>query len=111
MFKIVAPAAFVILASVFATLNARLHLPPLSPFLIALTLTDVIDSHDRHFLFPSYGHGVVGWRLPGQSIIFFSITSLLVVWSAGICTLGEGLMAVTLVEYHRRRRVAVRKDD
>lgn len=38
VFKIVAP--FVILASVFATLNARLHLPPFSLFLIALTLTD-----------------------------------------------------------------------
>jgi len=38
MFKIVAP--FVILASVFATLNARLHLPPFSLFLVALTLTD-----------------------------------------------------------------------
>lgn len=38
MFKIVAP--FVILASMFATLNARLHLPPFSLFLIALTLTD-----------------------------------------------------------------------
>jgi len=38
MFKVVAP--FVILASVFATLNARLHLPPFSLFLVALTLTD-----------------------------------------------------------------------
>ena len=38
MFKIVAP--FVILASVFATLNARLRLPPFSLFLVALTLTD-----------------------------------------------------------------------
>ena len=38
MFKIIAP--FVILASVFATLNARLGLPPFSLFLMALTLTD-----------------------------------------------------------------------
>ena len=38
MFKISAP--FVILASVFATLNARLGLPPFSLFLMALTLTD-----------------------------------------------------------------------
>ena len=38
MFKIVAP--FVILASAFAMLNARLHSLPLSLFHIAFTLTD-----------------------------------------------------------------------
>jgi phosphatidylinositol glycan class N len=38
IFKIVAP--YVILSAVFATLNAKLHLPPFSLFLVALTLTD-----------------------------------------------------------------------
>jgi len=40
IFKIVAP--FVILSAAFATLNARLDLPPFSLFLVALTLTDGI---------------------------------------------------------------------
>jgi hypothetical protein len=38
IYKIVAP--YVILAVSFAVLNARLHLPPFSLFLVALTLTD-----------------------------------------------------------------------
>lgn len=38
IFKIVAP--YVILSISFSTLNARLHLPPFSLFLVALTLTD-----------------------------------------------------------------------
>jgi hypothetical protein len=38
IFKIVAP--YVILSAIFATLNARLHLPPFSLFIVALTLTD-----------------------------------------------------------------------
>jgi len=47
------------------------------------------------------------WLEIGQSISFFCITSLLLVWSAGICALGEGLMAETLVEY----RATVQKED
>jgi hypothetical protein len=37
------------------------------------------------------------WLEIGQSISFFCITSLLLVWSAGICTAGEYLMADTLL--------------
>lgn len=50
------------------------------------------------------------WLEIGQSISFFCIASLLLVWSAGICVVGEKLMAGTLVEY-RVRRLAARKDD
>jgi len=39
------------------------------------------------------------WLEIGQSISFFCITSLLLVWSAGICMLGESLMAGTLAKY------------
>jgi F0F1-type ATP synthase assembly protein I len=38
IFKIVAP--FVFLSAAFATLNARLGMPPFALFLIALSLTD-----------------------------------------------------------------------
>ena len=48
------------------------------------------------------------WLEIGQSITFFCIASLLLVWSAGICALGESLMAGTLAEY-RVPRVEVRK--
>lgn len=51
------------------------------------------------------------WLEIGQSISFFCITSLLVVWSAGICALGERLMAGTLVGGRRRRRVTDKKGD
>ena len=137
MFKIIAP--FVILASVFATLNARLGLPPFSLFLMALTLTDgewrclfLFDDHrdiEHHsitlgigmtvaFFFQvtdtgeesilcvasnsdrSYSFLYIGsWFEIGQSITFFCITSLLLVWSAGACALGESSMAETLAEY------------
>ncbi|OBZ74872.1 GPI ethanolamine phosphate transferase 1 [Grifola frondosa] len=40
LFKIIAP--YLILAISFAILNSRLHLPPFSLFLVALTLTDVM---------------------------------------------------------------------
>lgn len=50
------------------------------------------------------------WLEIGQSISFFCISSLLLVWSAGICTVGEKLMAGTLEEY-RARPTTVRKDD
>jgi phosphatidylinositol glycan class N len=36
------------------------------------------------------------WLEIGQSISFFCITSLLLVWSAGICAAGEYLMADSL---------------
>ncbi|KAG2135363.1 Phosphatidylinositolglycan class N-domain-containing protein [Suillus bovinus] len=93
IFKIVAP--YVILSAVFATLNARLHLPPFSLFLVALTLTDGMT---MAFFLNVTDTG--SWLEIGQSISFFCITSLLLVWSAGICTAGEYLMVDTLV-FHR----------
>ncbi|KAG2744135.1 PigN-domain-containing protein [Suillus brevipes Sb2] len=90
IFKIVAP--YVILSAVFATLNAKLHLPPFSLFLVALTLTDGMT---MAFFLNVTDTG--SWLEIGQSISFFCITSLLLVWSAGICTAGEYLMADTLL--------------
>jgi len=89
VFKIVAP--FVILAVCFATLNARLQLPPFSLFLIALTLTDGMTVT---FFFQVTDTG--SWLEIGQSISFFCITSVLLVWSAGLNALGEVLMADAL---------------
>ena len=37
-------------------------------------------------------HDVGSWLEIGQSISFFCITSLLLVWSAGICAAGEYLV-------------------
>ena len=54
---------------------------------------------------------VGSWLEIGQSISFFCITSLLLVWSAGICVLGERLMAGTLVEYRVSRAAVRRKGD
>lgn len=93
IFKIVAP--YVILSAVFATLNARLHLPPFSLFLVALTLTDGMT---MAFFLNVTDTG--SWLEIGQSISFFCITSLLLVWSAGICTAGEYLMVDTLL-FHK----------
>ncbi|KAI0776671.1 PigN-domain-containing protein [Trametes elegans] len=84
--KIVAP--FVILAIAFSILNARLDLPPFSLFLVALTLTDVMTIT---FFLSVTDTG--SWLEIGQTISFFCIASLLLVWSAGICALGELLMA------------------
>ena len=50
------------------------------------------------------------WLEIGQSISFFCIASLLLVWSAGICALGESLMAEALEKY-RGPRLTARKDD
>lgn len=93
IFKIVAP--YVILSAVFATLNARLHLPPFSLFSVALTLTDGMT---MAFFLNVTDTG--SWLEIGQSISFFCITSLLLVWSAGICTAGEYLMVDTLL-FHK----------
>jgi len=89
VFKIVAP--FAILSASFAALNARLGLPPFSLFLVALTLTDIMT---MTFFFNVTDTG--SWLEIGQSITFFCIASLLLVWSAGICAAGEFLMADTL---------------
>lgn len=49
-------------------------------------------------LFPNLKKHLGSWLEIGQSISFFCITSLLLVWSAGICATGEYLMADTLVQ-------------
>ncbi|KAI6115533.1 Phosphatidylinositolglycan class N-domain-containing protein [Pisolithus croceorrhizus] len=92
IFKIVCP--YVILSVAFATLNARLRLPPFSLFLVALTLTDGMT-----MMFFLNVTDTGSWLEIGQSISFFCITSLLLVWSAGICAAGEYLMRDILVDH------------
>ncbi|KAJ7146305.1 PigN-domain-containing protein [Mycena epipterygia] len=86
VFKIIAP--YVILSVTFAALNDALHLPPFSLFLVALTLTDGMT---LTFFFNVTDTG--SWLEIGQTISFFCVTSLLLLWSAGICAGGEYLMA------------------
>ncbi|KAF7302943.1 PigN domain-containing protein [Mycena kentingensis (nom. inval.)] len=89
IWKIVVP--YIMLAVVFATLNDALHLPPFSLFLVALTLTDGMT---LTFFFRVTDTG--SWLEIGQSITFFCVASLLLLWSAGVCTGGEYLMADVL---------------
>ncbi|KAI0632733.1 Phosphatidylinositolglycan class N-domain-containing protein [Trametes polyzona] len=84
--KIVTP--YVTLATTFSILNARLDLPPFSLVLLALTLTDIMTI--TFFLNVS---DTGSWLEIGQTISFFCISSLLLVWSAALCALGEHLMA------------------
>ncbi|KAJ7606827.1 Phosphatidylinositolglycan class N-domain-containing protein [Roridomyces roridus] len=86
VFKIIAP--YIILSVIFAALNDALHLPPFSLFLVALTLTDGMT---LTFFFNVTDTG--SWLEIGQTISFFCVTSLLLLWSAGICAGGEYLMA------------------
>ncbi|KAJ7738485.1 Phosphatidylinositolglycan class N-domain-containing protein [Mycena maculata] len=86
VFKIIAP--YVVLSVIFATLNDALHLPPFSLFLVALTLTDGMT---LTFFFNVTDTG--SWLEIGQTISFFCVTSLLLLWSAGVCAGGEYLMA------------------
>lgn len=86
IFKIVVP--YVILSVASALLNHFLHLPPFSLLLVALTLTDGMT---LTFFFNVRDTG--SWLEIGQSISFFCITSLLLLWSAGICAAGEHLLA------------------
>ncbi|KAL1754437.1 Phosphatidylinositolglycan class N-domain-containing protein [Schizophyllum commune] len=90
IFKIVVP--YVMLAMAFAVLNHRLNLPPFSLFVVALALTDGMT---LAFFFNVSDTG--SWLEIGQTISFFCITSLLLLWSAGICAAGEYLMADTFV--------------
>ncbi|GJE95619.1 GPI ethanolamine phosphate transferase 1 [Phanerochaete sordida] len=83
--KIVAP--YIMLSVYFAQLNHKLGLPPFSLFLVALALTDVMT---LTFFFNVTDTG--SWLEIGQTISFFCISSLLLVWSAGICALGEWLV-------------------
>ncbi|KAJ7157155.1 Phosphatidylinositolglycan class N-domain-containing protein [Mycena filopes] len=86
VFKIIAP--YIILSVTFAALNDALHLPPFSLFLVALTLTDGMT---LTFFFNVTDTG--SWLEIGQTITFFCVASLLLLWSAGICVGGEYLMA------------------
>ncbi|KAJ7757539.1 Phosphatidylinositolglycan class N-domain-containing protein [Mycena metata] len=86
IFKIIAP--YIILAVTFVALNDALHLPPFSLFLVALTLTDGMT---LTFFFNVTDTG--SWLEIGQTITFFCVASLLLLWSAGICAGGEYLMA------------------
>ncbi|KAH9044928.1 Phosphatidylinositolglycan class N-domain-containing protein [Lactarius deliciosus] len=90
LFKILAP--FVFLSAAFATLNARLGMPPFALFLVALSLTDVMT---MTFFFNVTDTG--SWLQIGQSISHFCITSLLLVFSAGITSFGETLMRGTVL--------------
>ncbi|KAI0314892.1 Phosphatidylinositolglycan class N-domain-containing protein [Amylostereum chailletii] len=85
IFKILAP--YVLLSASFATLNTRLRMPPFALFLVALTLTDGMT---MTFFFKVTDTG--SWLEIGQSISHFCITSLLLVFSAGISALGGTLM-------------------
>ncbi|KAF8180205.1 Phosphatidylinositolglycan class N-domain-containing protein [Pholiota molesta] len=89
VFKIVAP--YIMLSVTFAVLNDTLDLPPFSLLLVALTLTDGMT---LSFFFKVQDTG--SWLEIGQSITFFCIASLLLLWSAGICAAGEYLMADVL---------------
>ncbi|KAJ6601273.1 Phosphatidylinositolglycan class N-domain-containing protein [Mycena vulgaris] len=86
VFKIITP--YVILSVTFAALNDALNLPPFSLFLVALTLTDGMT---LTFFFNVTDTG--SWLEIGQTISFFCVTSLLLLWSAGVCAGGEYLMA------------------
>ncbi|PAV16485.1 hypothetical protein PNOK_0810500 [Pyrrhoderma noxium] len=85
LYKILAP--YVMLSATFATLNYELGLPPFALFLIALSLTDGMTIP---FYLSVTDTG--SWLEIGQSISFFVIASLLLVWSAGVCALGTWLM-------------------
>ncbi|RDB20194.1 GPI ethanolamine phosphate transferase 1 [Hypsizygus marmoreus] len=93
IFKIVAP--YIILSVASALLNDFLHLPPFSLLLVALTLTDGMTIT---FFFNVRDTG--SWLEIGQSITFFCITSLLLLWSTGICAAGEYLLADVIATKH-----------
>ncbi|KAH7871399.1 Phosphatidylinositolglycan class N-domain-containing protein [Lentinula edodes] len=83
--KIITP--YVILAIATAAVTHSLGLPPFSLFLVALCVTDGMT---LIFFFNVTDTG--SWLEIGQTISFFVITSLLTLWSGGICVLGEWLM-------------------
>lgn len=86
IFKIIAP--YIILSIVTALLNHSLHLPPFSLLLVALSLTDGMTIT---FFYRVRDMG--SWLEIGQSITFFCITSLLLLWSTTICAVGEHLLS------------------
>lgn len=104
IFKIVSP--YIILAIAFSILNARLHLPPFSLFLVALTLTDskclslgplwvfqrsfadhadvllifsTSCSHDDHFLPECHRYGFVARDRTDYQLLLYQLPSASVV--------------------------------
>ncbi|KAI9457067.1 alkaline phosphatase-like protein [Russula earlei] len=94
---------FVFLSAAFATLNSLLGMPPFALFLVALSLTDVMT---MTFFFNVTDTG--SWLQIGQSISHFCITSLLLVFSAGIASLGETLMRGSVL---RHRRLEAKREE
>ncbi|KIY66248.1 PigN-domain-containing protein [Cylindrobasidium torrendii FP15055 ss-10] len=86
VFKIVSP--YLILALAFATITRNLHMPPFALFLNALMLTDGMT---LVFFFNVTDTG--SWLEIGQTISFFIVTSLLALFSGGICTVGEFMLS------------------
>jgi len=95
MFKIIVP--YIMISVTFSVLNSTLQLPPFSLLLVALTLTDGMT---LTFFFRVQDTG--SWLEIGQSITFFCIASLLLLWSAGICALGEYLTADVIASSRSR---------
>ncbi|KAG7095750.1 hypothetical protein E1B28_006460 [Marasmius oreades] len=83
--KIVSP--YILLSIAIASITHALRLPPFSLFLVSLMITDGLT---LTFFFNVRDTG--SWLEIGQTISFFVITSLLLMWSGGICAIGEYLM-------------------
>ncbi|EJU01116.1 GPI ethanolamine phosphate transferase 1 [Dacryopinax primogenitus] len=97
LYKVFLP--YTIFAACLAMLNKRLHLPPFSIYLVALPLTDGMT------LAMFYNVRDEGsWLEIGQTLSHFIITSLLLVWNAGICVVGEWLMSGTADGLMERKR-------
>lgn len=62
-----------------------------------LNVTDTGEKHQVYSPFRCLMFATGSWLEIGQSISFFCITSLLLVWSAGICASGEYLMGDMLI--------------
>ncbi|KAF6755115.1 GPI ethanolamine phosphate transferase 1 [Ephemerocybe angulata] len=86
IFKILAP--YIMLGIAFSQLNRGLRLPPFSLLLVALT---IVDGMTLTFFFKVQDTG--SWLEIGQSITFFCIASLLLLWAAGVSAAGEMIMA------------------
>ncbi|PLW56579.1 hypothetical protein PCANC_01536 [Puccinia coronata f. sp. avenae] len=93
LFKILIP--FLIVSSVFSTLNSRLGLPKFSLFVSSLTITDLM-SLNFFFLVNDVG----SWLEIGQSISHFAISSLLLVFMILLHFLGDFLLRDLLSTHH-----------
>ncbi|POW05503.1 hypothetical protein PSHT_10771 [Puccinia striiformis] len=93
LFKILIP--FLIVSSVFSTLNFRLGLPKFSLFVSSLTITDIM-SLNFFFLVNDVG----SWLEIGQSISHFAISSLLLVFMILLHFLGDFLLLDLISSHH-----------